>query len=186
MKYHHYHTSTFWLQDFHAPGATQISGTDPNMSIDVRIYLKKDTYYQVIQDEQDPFLLYFLINFDSLYPDSNYKGGNYIGKIVLPYIYPRNSGNFYMLTPNGRFAVGVKFCLDDYFHHMKPFTPLWSIEQMIIGFISIFLSDDHLTNQAADYCSYHCGSDSTTGTLDIKQALVKDRKNKAINSPFAP
>ena len=67
----------------------------------------RETYYQVIQDGTDPFKFYFLLRGD---PTSVYKGGYYIGKITLPNDYPKSPGEFYMLTPSGRFTVDTKIC----------------------------------------------------------------------------
>src|SRR5579872_1282399 len=69
----------------------------------------REPYYQVVQDEKNPFLFYFCYhNTDTKSP---YCGGYYIGKIDLPNDYPKNPGNFYMLTPSGRFDVNAKICL---------------------------------------------------------------------------
>ena len=43
--------------------------------------------------------------------DEPYLGGYYIGKIELPVDYPAKAGDFYMLTPNGRFDINKKICL---------------------------------------------------------------------------
>lgn len=98
-----------------------------------------EPYYQVIQDINDKFLFYFLLIGSS---DSDYKDGYYIGKIVLPSDFPQNPGDFYMLTPSGRFATNQKICLTNSGYHRESWTPIWNIKKMVIAFISVFLDDD--------------------------------------------
>lgn len=121
---------------------------------------EREAYYQVVQDEKDPLLFYFLLRGAS---DSAYKGGYYIGKIVLPKDYPTNPGDFYMLTPSGRFEVNKKICLTNSGYHKESWTPMWNIMNMVIGFVSVFLSD------------------TTTGISHIKETPA-ERKTKAANS----
>lgn len=120
----------------------------------------REAYYQVVQDKKDQLLFYFLLRGDN---SSNYKGGYYIGKIVLPESYPTNPGDFYMLTPSGRFKTESKICLTNSGYHKDMWTPLWNIKNMVIGFVSVFLSDD------------------TTGISHIKGSPI-ERKNYAQDS----
>jgi len=102
--------------------------------------LKKNKleFAQAVQDESDNFLFYFLLRGDD---DSDYKGGYYIGKIMLPHSFPENPGDFMMLTPNGRFTPDAKICLTNSAYHKENWTPSWTIKSMLIGFLSVFLSD---------------------------------------------
>jgi ubiquitin-conjugating enzyme E2 J1 len=99
----------------------------------------REAYYQVVQDPQNNLMFYFLLRGD---PASDYKQGYYIGRIELPVDYPSNPGNFYMLTPSGRFMTGQKICLTNSGYHKEQWTPMWNIKNMVIGFVSVFLSDD--------------------------------------------
>jgi ubiquitin-protein ligase len=98
----------------------------------------KMDFAQAIQDDQNPLIFYFMLR----PKDKPYIGGLYIGKIVLPKDYPTNPGEFYTLTPNGRFEVNKKICLTNSNYHKESWVPLWSIRNMILGFISIFIADD--------------------------------------------
>jgi ubiquitin-protein ligase len=120
----------------------------------------REAYYQVVQDKNNPLLFYFLLRGAS---DSSYKNGYYIGKIVLPSDYPTNPGDFYMLTPSGRFKVNEKICLTNSSYHKESWSPMWNIKNMVIGFLSVFLSDD------------------TTGISHIKETQA-ERHEKAKNS----
>ncbi len=121
---------------------------------------EREAYYQVVQDSKDPLLFYFLLRGAS---DSVYKGGYYMGKIVLPKDYPTNPGDFYMLTPSGRFNVNAKICLTNSGYHKEAWTPMWNISNMVIGFVSVFLSD-------------------TTSGISHIQETPAERKAKAANS----
>ena len=120
----------------------------------------REAYYQVKQDDKDPLLFYFLLRGS---PDSVYKGGYYIGRIILPKDYPSTPGDFYMLTPSGRFNINAKICLSNSGYHKESWTPLWNIKNMVIGFVSVFLSD------------------STTGISHIQESN-NERISKALNS----
>jgi ubiquitin-protein ligase len=121
----------------------------------------RETYYQVVQDTKDIFLFYFCLRNDD--KKSPYYGGYYIGKIVLPNDYPKNPGDFFMLTPSGRFNVNAKICLTNSGYHKENWTAMWNISNMVVGFISIFTSDD------------------TTGISHIKETPT-ERKTKATAS----
>jgi len=71
-------------------------------------------------------------------PDSDFEGGLYHGRILLPHNYPMKPPNIVFLTPNGRFEVGMKICLTVSAHHPETWQPSWSIRTVltaIIGFM---------------------------------------------------
>ncbi|KAG9347418.1 hypothetical protein JZ751_004985 [Albula glossodonta] len=71
-------------------------------------------------------------------PDSDFDGGVYHGRIVLPPEYPMKPPSIILLTPhpspvtlcalkpNGRFEVGKKICLSISGHHPETWQPSWS------------------------------------------------------------
>jgi len=98
-------------------------------------------YAQAYQDEKDPFLFYFLLVGEK---GSDYEGGYYIGKIMLPPSYPGSPPDYMMLTPNGRFTHGQKICITNSGYHSADWTPSWTVKNMLVGFYSIFIVDvDH-------------------------------------------
>lgn len=98
----------------------------------------KSDIFQIIQDEDNLFDFYFLIIGDS---DSDYKGGYYIGKILLTDKYPFSPPDFMMLTPSGRFEINKKICLSNTGYHSEEWSPNWKLCTMLMGLISIFTSD---------------------------------------------
>jgi len=121
----------------------------------------REPYYQVIQDKTDPFTFHFCYHNDV--KTDPYYGGYYIGKIILPNDYPKTPGNFYMSTPNGRFDINAKICLTNSGYHKENWTPMWNLANMVVGFVSIFTSDD------------------TKGISHIKETTTQ-RKAKAADS----
>jgi len=57
-------------------------------------------YVQVINYDHN---IYFLL-MPKMFP---YKGGYYIGKIILPEDYSKQTADFIMLTPNGKFLLEI-------------------------------------------------------------------------------
>ncbi|TNM94516.1 ubiquitin-conjugating enzyme E2 J1 [Takifugu rubripes] len=68
-------------------------------------------------------------------PDSEFDGGVYHGRIVLPPEYPMKPPSIILLTPNGRFEVGKKICLSISGHHPETWQPSWSIRTALIAII---------------------------------------------------
>ncbi len=111
----------------------------------------RNNFVQGIQDNENIKLFYFMLR-----PlEAPYAGGLFMGKIELPDDYPKTPGTFYMLTPSGRFAINAKICLTNSSYHKENWTPIWSIRNMIVGIISIFVADDttgisHIKDTAAN------------------------------------
>ncbi|KAK7907521.1 hypothetical protein WMY93_016133 [Mugilogobius chulae] len=68
-------------------------------------------------------------------PDSDFDGGVYHGRIVLPPEYPMKPPSIILLTPNGRFEVGKKICLSISGHHPETWQPSWSIRTALLAII---------------------------------------------------
>ncbi|XP_030054960.1 ubiquitin-conjugating enzyme E2 J1 isoform X2 [Microcaecilia unicolor] len=68
-------------------------------------------------------------------PDSDFNGGIYHGRIVLPPEYPMKPPSIILLTSNGRFEVGKKICLSISGHHPETWQPSWSIRTALLAII---------------------------------------------------
>ncbi len=99
----------------------------------------RENYYQVVQDSNNDLIFYFLYRCND--NTSCYNGGFYIGKIEIPSDYPMKPGDFYMLTPSGRFDINKKICLTNSGYHSSEWRPIWNLQNMVIGMISIFMDD---------------------------------------------
>lgn len=58
-------------------------------------------------------------------PDTEFEGGVYHGRIVLPPEYPFKPPNIMLLTPNGRFEIRKMICLSISAFHPETWQPAW-------------------------------------------------------------
>ncbi|XP_051500850.1 ubiquitin-conjugating enzyme E2 J1 isoform X3 [Myxocyprinus asiaticus] len=106
-------------------------------------------------------------------PDSDFDGGVYHGRIVLPPEYPMKPPSIILLTPNGRFEVGKKICLSISGHHPETWQPSWSIRTALIAIIGFMPTKGEgaigsldytpeerraLAKKSQDFCCEFCGS----------------------------
>ena len=96
------------------------------------------SYITAYQDENDMLLFYFLIYGQY---DTDYKGGQYIGKIILSKNYPFSPPDFMFLTPNGRFEVNRKICLSITGFHSDEWNPTITISGMLVQLYTVFEKD---------------------------------------------
>lgn len=68
--------------------------------------------------------------------DTEFAGGRYHGRILLPQDYPMKPPHIMLLTPNGRFEVGKKICLTISAYHPEYWQPSWSIRTVLLALIS--------------------------------------------------
>lgn len=68
--------------------------------------------------------------------DTDFAGGIYHGRILLPPEYPFKPPNIVFLTPSGRFETGVKVCLSFSAHHPELWQPAWGIRLILEAIIS--------------------------------------------------
>ncbi|XP_045196671.2 ubiquitin-conjugating enzyme E2 J1-like [Mercenaria mercenaria] len=67
--------------------------------------------------------------------DSEFDGGLYHGRIILPPEYPMKPPSIIILTPNGRFEVNKKICLSISGHHPESWQPSWSLRTALLAII---------------------------------------------------
>ncbi|XP_046334443.1 ubiquitin-conjugating enzyme E2 J1-like [Haliotis rufescens] len=67
--------------------------------------------------------------------DSEFEGGIFHGRIILPPEYPMKPPSIMMLTPNGRFEIFKKICLSISGHHPESWQPSWSIRTALLAII---------------------------------------------------
>lgn len=115
-------------------------------------------------------------------PDSDFDGGVYHGRIVLPPEYPMKPPSIILLTPNGRFEVGKKICLSISGHHPETWQPSWSIRTAllaIIGFMPTkgegaigsldYTTEERraLAKKSQDFCCETCGCSMRSALLTL-------------------
>ncbi|GFH25978.1 predicted protein [Haematococcus lacustris] len=83
--------------------------------------------------EDDIFEWHFVIRGPA---DSEFEGGIYHGRILLPAEYPFKPPGFMMLTPSGRFETGVKICLTISSYHPEQWQPSWSVRTALTALVA--------------------------------------------------
>jgi len=71
-------------------------------------------------------------------PDTDFEGGVYTGRLVLPVNYPFAPPSISMLTPTGRWEVNKKICLSNTSFHPEQWQPAWGIRTMMEALRSHF------------------------------------------------
>ncbi|XP_035472625.2 ubiquitin-conjugating enzyme E2 J1 isoform X1 [Scophthalmus maximus] len=115
-------------------------------------------------------------------PDSDFDGGVYHGRIVLPPEYPMKPPSIILLTPNGRFEVGKKICLSISGHHPETWQPSWSIRTALIAIIGFMPTKGEgaigsldytpeerraLAKKSQDFCCETCGCSMRSALLAL-------------------
>ncbi|XP_012251637.1 ubiquitin-conjugating enzyme E2 J1-like [Athalia rosae] len=84
-------------------------------------------------------------------PSTDFEGGVYHGRILLPPEYPMKPPNIILLTPNGRFEVNKKICLSISGHHPETWQPSWSIRTALLALIAFMPTPGNSTIGSLDY-----------------------------------
>ncbi|KAL0041992.1 hypothetical protein WJX77_000137 [Trebouxia sp. C0004] len=76
-------------------------------------------------------------------PNTEFEGGIYHGRIILPPEYPFKPPSFIMISPSGRFETGVKICLSMSSHHPEHWQPSWSVRVALVALIAFLPTSGH-------------------------------------------
>ena len=95
-------------------------------------------YVDAFPDPKNVLNWYFMIKGPE---DSHYKGGYYLGMIMHDKEYPIKPPDFMMLTPSGRFIADKKICMTNSGYHLSDWSPMWTTQAILIGFLSIMVDD---------------------------------------------
>jgi len=69
---------------------------------------------------------------------TEFEGGLYHFRILLPAEYPFRPPSLMMLTPNGRFELNTKICISFTSYHEELWQPAWGVRTAILGLHSFF------------------------------------------------
>ncbi|NWQ73841.1 UB2J1 enzyme, partial [Columbina picui] len=126
-------------------------------------------------------------------PDSDFDGGIYHGRIVLPPEYPMKPPSIILLTANGRFEVGKKICLSISGHHPETWQPSWSIRTALLAIIGFMPTKGEgaigsldytpeerraLAKKSQDFCCEMCGASMKTALLPLTCGSVSSQADK--------
>ncbi|XP_050532776.1 ubiquitin-conjugating enzyme E2 J1-like [Daktulosphaira vitifoliae] len=82
---------------------------------------------------------------------SEFEGGIYHGRILLPSEYPMKPPNIILLTPNGRWETNKKICLSISSHHPETWQPSWSIRTALLALIAFMPTNGRGTLGSLEY-----------------------------------
>ncbi|NXI73752.1 UB2J1 enzyme, partial [Anseranas semipalmata] len=126
-------------------------------------------------------------------PDSDFDGGIYHGRIVLPPEYPMKPPSIILLTANGRFEVGKKICLSISGHHPETWRPSWSIRTALLAIIGFMPTKGEgaigsldytpeerrtLAKKSQDFCCEMCGTSMKTALLPLTSGSGSSQADK--------
>jgi ubiquitin-conjugating enzyme E2 J1 len=69
---------------------------------------------------------------------TDFEGGLYHFRILLPAEYPFRPPSLMMLTPNGRFELNTKICISFTNYHEEEWQPAWGVRTAILGLQGFF------------------------------------------------
>jgi len=104
--------------------------------------------YQAAPLEENLFEWHFTVRGPG---DTDFQGGVYHGRILVPTEYPMKPPDIIVNTPNGRFEVGKKICLSISGHHPETWQPSWSIRTALLAIIGFMPSPAQGTIGSLDY-----------------------------------
>jgi len=101
---------------------------------DIReLALEPSDRYHAAPLEDDMFEWHFTIRGPE---KSEFEGGIYHGRILLPPEYPFKPPHIVFLTPSGRFEINTKVCLSFTAYHQELWQPAWGIRLILEAIIS--------------------------------------------------
>jgi len=126
--------------------------------------------YHAAPLENDMFEWHFTIRGAN---STEFEGGIYHGRILLPAEYPFKPPNIMFLTPSGRFETGTKLCLSFSAFHPELWQPAWGIRLILEALISFLPTKGdgaigaldwtveerkRLAKKSVNFCCNQCGS----------------------------
>lgn len=127
--------------------------------------------------------------------DSDFQGGRYHGRILLPSNYPLAPPDVILLTPSGRFQCNTKICLSVTSYHADSWQPAYSIRTVLTALISFmntppagaigsldYPSDERkaYARQSRTWKCEHCGEGKTLIELLPDTDVSKENISKAL------
>ncbi|SGZ22303.1 BQ5605_C022g09471 [Microbotryum silenes-dioicae] len=91
--------------------------------------------------EDDLFNWHFTIKGPS---GTDFEGGVYHGRMILPSEYPFKPPEIYMATPSGRFETNKKICLSISSFHPETWQPSWGIRTALLALMAFFETEVNL------------------------------------------
>ncbi|CAK9113650.1 unnamed protein product [Durusdinium trenchii] len=104
--------------------------------------LRKSGNPQILVRPAEENLLEWHFLLHSLPDDTPYSEGCYHGKVIFPSEYPHAPPAILMMTPSGRLETRKRLCLSMTDFHPESWNPAWSVETILVGLLSFFISEE--------------------------------------------
>jgi ubiquitin-protein ligase len=151
------------------------SSFNKRINKEIQLYQQDNFKFpNLILKPSDNLELWYFVVYDL--KDTEYEGGVYLGKVMLPPKYPFKAPDFQFLTPSGRFEINKKLCTSFTGYHQELYSPSWNIASMCAGLIS-FMTDS--TDRPE---SHGIGGMSTTS--EFKKETAKKSREYIRTNPF--
>jgi ubiquitin-conjugating enzyme E2 J1 len=132
---------------------------------------------------------------------TDFEGGVYHGRILLPPEYPFKPPHIMFLTPSGRFETNTKICLSFTAFHAELWQPAWGIRLILEALISFLPTPadgaigsldwssterKRLAKQSVSFCCNKCGKAvDLLPKMDPETAAAKAKKASAFAKEIA-
>lgn len=144
------------------------SSFNKRLSKEIQLYQKDNFKFpNLLLKPTDDLSLWYFVVYDL--QDTDYEGGVYLGKVMLPPKYPFKAPDFQFLTPSGRFEINKKLCTSFTGYHQELYSPSWNIASMCAGLISF------MTDSTDKLESKGIGGMSTTS--EFKKQTAQESRN---------
>jgi len=108
--------------------------------------------------------------------EDEFKGGYYFGKVTCPQEYPAKAPNIKLFTENGKLSTqsdGICLSISDF--HQESWNPAWKVNQIVIGLLSFWLSDEDTYGSVYEHDYDH--DDDWTFSQRKTQFAIDSRKS---------
>ena len=114
---------------------------------EMQLYKKDDfSFPNLLLQPSDTLDTWYFIIHDL--KGTDYEGGIYLGKVLLPPKYPFKAPDFQFVTRSGRFEVNKNICTSFTGFHNDLYSPSWNIASMCAGLTSFMTdSDDAISSK---------------------------------------
>ena len=122
-----------------------------------------------------------------------YEGGQYIGLIDHDPAYPSKAPDYYVLTPNGRFAINKKICLTNSKFHSEDWAAgAWNLVTILEGFSSVWHSEvpndmvgtSHISDTPTNQLKLFASQSASYNMLNCNELYSKFPKVHAKYNPY--
>ena len=147
---------------------------------EIQLYQKDNFKFDnlILQPSSDLNLWYFVIY---NLKDTEFDGGVYLGKVILPPKYPFKAPDFQFLSESGRFKTNVKICTSFTGFHNDLYSPSWNIATMCAGLVS-FMTDDCTSRESQGIGQINCSK--VEKQKIAKESIDKIKSNQHIYPIF--